>query len=269
MWREVCRVMIAEWLRVRKSRAMAAGLVTYLAVVAMFYLTYHLLVRRSFTGIPTGFYLSGSVLSAAVTSLEFAMTLIVAFSVAREFSAGTIQQVWVRPLSRMSWLSGKLLTSVVVLKVWWVLTLLFVLVVAGVQLGFSDLMEKEYLIHSAGSLWWALLLTVALTTLALAAEIGIVAVCALIIGNPGGTIAVAVIARFILQLASNWDLLRPLILPTYVTAPLGQFIAMSKGLPLPESWGHLTRTCLIGSLVWILAGWLWASWIVKRREVLN
>lgn len=269
MWREACLVLSGEWVRMRRSRPLVTGTTAYVAVIAILYLSYFLAVRRSFVGIPTGFYLSGAVLSAAVTPLAFVAILIVAFSVAREFSAGTIQQVWVRPLSRRGWFAGKLLGSVILLKAYLALTLLLVLLIAGLQLGFSDLMEKEYMIHGAASMWWSLLLAVLLTTVALVAVISTVGICALILGSPGATIAVAVVAGFVLQLASSWDLLRPLLLPTYLSAPMTQFVAMAKGLPLPETWGRLTRTCLSGSVIWILASWLWASWVVKRKEVLN
>jgi ABC-type transport system involved in multi-copper enzyme maturation permease subunit len=269
MWREACRVLSAEWLRVRKSRATLAGLVTYIAVVLILYLTYYLAVRRSFMGIPTGFYLSGAVLSAAVTPLAFVGVLLVAFSMGREFSSGTISLVWARSLTRRGWLAGKVLGSVVHLKVFFVLALVLILAAAGMQLGFSSLMEKDYLIHSAGSLWWSLILAAALTWVALVAAVIFVSVPALYIASPGGTIAVSVVAGFILQLAAGWDALKPFLLSTYLSAPLAQFVAMSKGLPMTEEWGSLTRTCLLGSLIWMLAGWFWAVWIVNRKEVLS
>jgi ABC-type transport system involved in multi-copper enzyme maturation permease subunit len=269
MWREVCRVTGAEWLRARRSRATLTGLVVYVLVVGILYFTYYLAVRRSFVGIPTGFYLCGAVLSAAVTPLAFIGVLLIAFSLGREFSSGTIHLVWTRPISRLGWLGGKVLSSVIHLKSFLVLTLVIVITVAGAQFGFSSLMEKDYLIHSAGSLWWNLLLVIVLTWIALIATVSIVCVPALYIASPGVTITVCVAGGFVLQLAAGWEVLRPFLLPTYLSSPLAQFVAMSKGLPLPEEWSTLTRTCLLGSLGWMLAGWLWAAWIVKRKEVLN
>ena len=269
MWREACRVMSAEWLKLRKSRATLTGLVIYLVVILVLYLTYYVAVRRSFMGIPSGFYLSGATLSAAVTPLAFVGVLLVALSLGREFSSGTIHLVWTRPISRLGWLGGKVLSNVIHLKSFLVLTLVIVIAAAGTQFGFSSLMEKDYLIHSAGSLWWSLLFVIVLTWIALIATVSFVCVPALYIASPGVTIAVCVAGGFVLQMAAGWDELRPFLLPTYLSSPLAQFVAMSKGLPLPEEWGVLTRTCLLGSAAWMLAGWLWAAWIVKRKEVLS
>jgi ABC-type transport system involved in multi-copper enzyme maturation permease subunit len=269
MWHEVCRVVSAEWLKARKSRASLAGLATFIAVVLILYLTYYIAARRSFVGIPTGFYVTGAVLSAAITPLAFVAVLLMAFSMAREFSAGTISLVWTRPMTRSGWLTGKMLAGVLHLKVFFILTLLLILAAAGMQLGFSGLMEKEYLIHSAGSLWWRLVLVLVLTWVALVAVVVAASVPALYAASPGGTIAISVIAGFVLQLAAGWETLKSFVLPAYLSSPMAQFVAMSKGLPLPEDWGELTRTCLVGSLIWIIVGWLWASWLVKRKEVLN
>ena len=269
MWREACRTVSADWLKLRKSRATFAGLVAYVVVVLALYFTYYVAVRRSFIGIPTGFCLAGATLSAAVLPMAFVGILLVAFSLGREFSSGTIHLVWVRPLTRRGWLAGKVLGNVLHLKVFLVLTLVLVLASAGGQLGFSSLMEKEYQVHSVNSLWLRLLLVLVLTWIALVATVVFCCVPALYVASPGGAIAVSVVIGFVLQLAAGWDVLRPFLLSTYLSAPLNQFVAMSKGLPLPEEWGRLTRTCLAGSLLWMLIGWLWASWIVRRKEVLN
>lgn len=269
MWRELLRVSLAEWLRIRKSRAGWIGLAIYVAVIVILYLTYYIAARRSFVGIPTGFYVTGAVLSAAIAPLAFVGVLLVAYSLAREFSSGTITQVWTKPLTRRGWLTGKMAGSIVHLKVYFVLTLILILAAAGAQLGFSSLMEKDYLIHSAASLWWRLVLVLVLTWLALIAVVVFASVASLYAGSPGGTIAVAVIGGFVLQLASGWEPLRAFLLPTYLSAPLAQFVAMSKGLPVPEDWGSLTRTCLLGTVVWIVVGWIWGAWLVRRKEVLN
>jgi hypothetical protein len=91
----------------------------------------------------------------------------------------------------------------------------------------------------------------------------------LYLGSPGGALTVSIVVAFVLQLASGWDTVSPFLLSTYLSDPLQQFVAMSKGLPLPQTWGELVRTCLIGSIVWIGLCWLWAWQIVRRREVLN
>jgi len=269
MLHEARRVLAAEWLKARKLRGTYVGIGIYLLVVLIMYFTVHLAVSRSFMGIKTGFFMAGAALSATVTPLEFVGVLLVAFSLAREFSSGTINLAWARPLSRRGWLLGKSLGTIIHLKIFLAITIILVVAGAWAQFGYSSLMEKEYLIHSEASLWWSLLIAVTLTWIALIAVIIYVEIAAMYIGNPGGTIAACVAAGFVLQMAARWEPLTPYMLPTYLMVPLDQFQQMAKGLPLPYAWSSLFRMCLLGSAAWIIGGWLWASWLVKKKEVLG
>ncbi len=269
MWRDACRVMSTEWLKLRRSRATATGLVVYVAVLGVLYAVYAIASLRSFAGIRSGFYVAGAVLSTATTPLAFVAAMLVTFSIGREFSQGTIHNVWARPLTRQGWLLGKTISAASHLAVFGLLTLVLVIVAAGIQLGFSDLMEKDFLIHTGAALWGHLALTVCLTWLALSAVVVFAAVPALSIGSPGGAFAVSLIAGFICQLLDGWDPIKPFLISTYLSLPLDQFVAMSKGLPLPQAWGTLLTTCLFGLAAWIAVGWLWAWVLVRRKEVLN
>lgn len=269
MWRDARRTMAAEWLKVRKSRATPVGLLVYLAIFAVLYITYVVAARESFMGIQSGFYIAGAATSAASTPLAFVALLLVSFSLGREFSQGTVQMIWPKPITRGGWLLGKLGLSVFHVSVFVWLTFVMAVVAAGLQFGFTDLMEKDYLIHAESALWWRFLLLAALTWLAVVAVVIAAAIPALYIGSPGGAVTVSIVIGFALQMAGGWDMISPFLLSTYLADPLQQFVAMSKGIPLPLSWGELVQTCLIGSVVWIGLCWLWAWQIVRRKEVLN
>jgi len=269
MWHDARRTIAGEWLKLRKSRTTPVGLLVYLAIFAVLYITYVVAARESFMGIQSGFYIAGAAVSAATTPLAFVALLLVSFSLGREFSQGTVQMVWSKPITRGGWLLGKIGTSAFHVSVFVVLTFVIAVVAAGLQFGFADLMEKDYLIHAQSALWWRFALLAALTWLAVIAVVVATAIPALYLGSPGGAVTVSIVIGFALQMAGGWDNISPFLLSTYLMEPLQQFVAMSKGLPLPLTWGELVRTCLIGSVVWIGLCWVWAWQIVRRKEVLN
>lgn len=269
MWGDARRTIAAEWLKLRKSRATPVGLLVYLVIFAVLYITYVIAARESFMGIQSGFYILGAVASSASTPLAFVALLLVSFSLGREFSQGTVQMIWPKPMTRSGWLLGKLGTSVFHVSVFVWLTFIVAVVAAGLQFGFTDLMEKDYLIHAESALWWRFVLLAALTWLAVIAVVIAAAIPALYLGSPGSAVTVSIVVGFALQMAGGWDAASPLFLSTYLANPLQQFVAMAQGLPLPWTWGELVRTCLIGSIAWIGLCWLWAWQIVRRREVLN
>ncbi len=269
MWRDARRTIAAEWLKLRKSRATPVGLLVYLVIFAVLYITYVVAARESFMGIDSGFYIAGAAASGASTPLAFVALLLVSFSLGREFSQGTVQMIWPKPMARGGWLMGKIGTSVFHVSVFVCLTFVVAVVAAGVQFGFTNLMEKDYLIHAESALWWRFALVAVLTWLAIIAVVVAAAIPALYLGSPGSAVTVSIVIGFAVQLAGGWDMASPLLLSTYLTAPMDQFVAMSKGLPLPQTWGGLVGTCLTGSVVWIGLCWLWAWQIVRRKEVLN
>lgn len=269
MWRDIRRTIAAEWLKLRKSRATPVGLLVYLVIFAVLYIAYAVAARESFMGIESGFCIAGAAASAACTPLAFVALLLVSFSLGREFSQGTVQMVWSKPMVRGYWLMGKISTSAFHVSVFVCLTFVVAVIAAGLQFGFTDLMEKNFLIHAEPALWWRFALLAGLTWLAVIAVVVASAIPALYFGSPGGAVTVSIVAGFALQLAGGWDTAGPFLLSTYLAEPMQQFVAMSKGLPLPQAWGDLVGRCLIGSIAWIGVCGAWAWLIVRRKEVLN
>jgi ABC-type transport system involved in multi-copper enzyme maturation permease subunit len=269
MWRDTRRTVVAEWFKLKKSRAAPIGILVYLVVLAILYFTYEIAARESFIGIESGFYIVGAVTSATTLPLAFVALFLVSFSLGREFSQGTVQMVWARPIPRTGWLLGKAITNGYHLSVFVAFTFIITIIVAGMRFGFTDLMEKDYLIHAEAALWGRFALLAALTWLAAVAVAIAAMIPALYLGNPGGALTVSTVAGFVLQMAGGWDAASPFLLSTYLSGPLQQFVAMSKGLPLPQTWSELVRTCLIGTIAWIGVCWLWAWQIVRRKEVFN
>jgi ABC-type transport system involved in multi-copper enzyme maturation permease subunit len=269
MVRDALRVLKAEWLRVRRSRATIVGLLFYLGMMAVIYLTVSLAATTSIMGIPSGFFVSSTVCSAAIVPLAFAAAMLAAFSIGREFSRATIHMVWSRPITRTAWLLGKLKAAGLHLGVFFLLTVGLAVLAGGVDIGYSDLAEKDYIIHTEASLWWHFLLAVGLTWLALVGVLTVTAIPAVLLGSPGAALTISIASGFVMQIMMAWESLRPYLLTTYLELPFVQFVAMAKGVPLPVEWGELTRSSLMVTVVWIAICWVCAWWLTKRKEVLN
>ena len=269
MWRDGYRVLGAEWLRLRRSRATIVGLIAYVIVLGIIHLGYVISTEQSLIGIESGFFISGAVLSGAVTPLAFMAVLFISFAMAREFSHGTIVLAWTRPLSRSGWLSGKLLTGFIVTSILYALTLIIVIAAAGFQFGFQQLAEKSYVIHTEPQLWWHLVLTAALTLLGLWAVISVAAIPSLLINSPGGALATILVLGFVMEIGTGWSFLQPLLPVSYVSQPFDQFVAMAKGISLPYAWSSLVQTCVIGSFAWSIIGFAGSRWIARRKEILG
>jgi ABC-type transport system involved in multi-copper enzyme maturation permease subunit len=269
MWRDVRRVLSAEWLKARGSRGLYAGPVVYVVVLVLLYVAYNVAARQGLIGIETGFFVAGSVLSAATTPLAFVALLLTAFGISREFSQRTIQNVWTRPINRSGWLLGKAISAGMMIGSYFLLTVVVVLVLAGGQFGYAPLAEKDYIIHTSGALWGNLLLCAFLTLAAMLTVVIVAGIPAILVNNAGGALALMLTAGFLMQIADGWDALRPFLITTYIGQPFEQFVAMAKGIPVPWEWGALVRTCVIGTVAWSVGGILGSMALVRRKEILG
>ena len=140
-------------------------------------------------------------------------------------------------------------------------------ILSGLRFGFTDLMEKDYLVHTAGNLRLQLLLTTVLILWNLLAVTSVAAAFASWFNHPGGAIAACLGMGLILTVAAVFEPLKPFLLNIHLSLPSEQMVAMSKGLPLPLGTGGLVWRSLAGGGVWMAcalgAGYL----IVRRKEI--
>ena len=269
MLRDALRVVSADWLRRRRSRAAYVGPSVYGVILVVMYIGYEIAARQGVIGVDSGFFVAGSALAASTTPLAFIVALIVSYAIAREFSQGTIHLAWSRPIGRSGWLLGKTAFGTLELCGYFVLTLVILLAAAGLRFGFDSLTEKAYVIHASSTLWQHLVLSAFLTLWGLLAVIPLAAIPAILINSPGGALAVMIITGFVMQIGGSWGALQPYLLTTYIGQPFEQFVAMSKGLPEPWEWSTLVSYCLTGSAVWAGLGWAVSVVLARRKELLD
>jgi hypothetical protein len=187
--------------------------------------------------------------------------------VSQEFALGTVKSVWVRPVKRSGWFSAKLLTAAGIVTALFVVAVAAVVGVAAARLGYTDLMEKDYLVHPARNLGVRMALTTGLTLFALWSATAVTAALAARLNHPGGAIAAALGLGIAMTALSVFPAARPFLLPTYLGLPSEQMVAMSKGLPLPLEWGDLVWQTLVAGGAWGLAAFLVGIGVVQKKEI--
>jgi hypothetical protein len=250
MKHDVLNIISAEWLKVRRRKmtVVLPVLVVSIAVVVFFGL--EIAARREWIGVPTGFYIAAASIGWMTNIIVVAAVIISCFNISREFAFGTIKSAWARPVSRRDWYTGKIITAAAMVGSLFILAV--VVVLSAVRFGFADLMEKDYLAHSAKVLASRLTMTTALALWLLMVTTVVSSMIAALFNHPGGAVAAGVGFGLLLVILGFFQPLRPFLLNTHISMPAEQMIAMSKGLPLPYSNGELLGLVLGGAGTWMV-----------------
>lgn len=265
----VARVFAAERIVRRRRRS------TFFLPAAAFVLSAVLTLgvetgaRNNWFGVPSGFFVVGSTLGWLANALVLLAVVTTAFLVSREFALGTAKSAWVRPLGRQAWFGGKVLYSCAVQAVVYAGIAVAVAGLAALRPGFTDLMEKDYLVHTAGAMGGRMVLVWALVLYTICAATVVTAAFAVRINHPGGTIAAVIGFGMALATLSVFPAVRPFLLTTYVGLPAEQMVAMSKGLPLPLEWNTLVWRTLAAGTAWAGAAYAAGRAIVAKKEILS
>jgi hypothetical protein len=261
------KIIAAESFKLRRQRTSVVILtvVALLAVVMFFVLEFA--ARRDWIGIPSGHFIAASVINWMTNVMIVLAVIVTSFFVSQEFALGTIKATWVRPVTRSQWYTAKVYTAAVAITELFAIVVIIVVVLAVTRLGFTDLTEKGYVVHTTESLTRRLVLTVALTIWSLWAVAAFIAMLAAVFKHPGGAIAAGLGAGIALMVLAAFPPARPFLLSTYVTMPMEQMVTMTKGLPLPLEWGDLVWRTLAGAGAWMVVAFVVGQRIIRRKEI--
>lgn len=263
----VVGVISAEWFKMKRRRStiIIPLIVTVFAVAVFFGLD--LAVRREWLGVPSGFNVAAGSLNVLINVLLLVTVLATCFHISREFALGTIKATLVRPISRTQWYTAKLLSAGATVGALFLLVVAVVLILAALRFGFTDLMEKDYLVHSAGALGWRLILTIALTLWSLWVLVAVMSMLSSLINHPGGAIAAGLGLGLVSMVLAMFPTFQPYLLSTYFSLAVDQMVVMSKGLPLVTSWGQIAKQTLLGGAGWMIGSLLIGYRIVAKKEI--
>ncbi|MCK4549562.1 MAG: hypothetical protein KAU49_05315, partial [Candidatus Krumholzibacteria bacterium] len=222
---------------------------------------------RDWAGIPSGFYLASSTSGWMINVTGLLAMIITCFQISGEFALGTVKPAWVRGLSRHGWLSGKVVSAAMAVSVLFIIIIVVSLVSAGAKYGFTDLKEKDFVVHTSAALWKGYLISTALTIFSLWAVVTVTSMLAAYLNRPGSAIAVAVLVAVALTVVAVFKPARPFLLTSAISMPFEQMTAMSKGLPLPLEWGELIWKTLACAGSWLAVSCAAGHAIIARKEI--
>lgn len=264
---DIYRVVSAEVLKLRRRRSTFVLPSIVIAMAVLIYFGLEVGARNHWFGLPSGFFVASSAIGWIANAMVLVVVVVTSFIVSQEYALGTVKSVWVRPVRRSGWYSAKLLTAAGAVTALFVAAAAVVVALAAARSGFTDLMEKDYLVHTARSLGVRMALTTGLTLFAVWSVTAVTSALAARLNHPGGAIAAALGLGIAMTALSVFPAVRPFLLTTYLGLPSEQMVAMSKGLPLPLEWGDLVWQTLAAGGAWGLAAYLVGRWVVKKKEI--
>ncbi len=264
---EISRIVSGELVMQRRRRSTFVLPSVLLLLAAIVYFGLEMGARNNWFGLPSGFFVAASSIGWMANVVVLVVVVFTSFLISQEYALGTVKSAWVRPLSRQGWFTGKLLYACGLVTLLFLMAAVVVVALALLRLGFVDLMEKDYLVHTAGSMGLRLVLTTALVLYTIWSTAIVTAALASRINHPGGAIAAVTGIGVALMALSVFPPVRPFLLTTYIGLPSEQMVAMSKGLPLPFEWGTLVwRTLAVGT-TWAVVAYVAGIRIVKNRQI--
>jgi hypothetical protein len=267
MMREIARVLDAERLKLvkRKSSWILPAVTGVLALLVFLAVGYA--AQRDWVGVTSGFFVASSSAGWMVNFIGLLAVIVTCFNISGEFAGGTVKPCWVMGISRSGWYYGKIISATVSTAALFAVVIVVLTIGAAVTYGFTDLKEKDFLVHTAGSMGWGFVLSTVLTLLALWAVVTVTSMVAVLLNRPGASISVCIISAVVLSIVAVFEPARPFLITSCISLPLEQMTAMSKGLPLPLEWTTLAWRTVVCAVCWSAAACTIGRLIIIRKEV--
>ncbi len=264
---DVLKIISAEMYKLSRRRTVLAILpgVVILSVILFFAVDFA--AQRDWIGIPSGFYLASAASGWMVNIIALLTVITASFQISGEFSLGTVRPAWTSPISRKAWFGGKVVFISAVSTAALLVSLATIIVAASIKYGLSDLMEKDYLVHSSSSLALRFLQSSLLTMVSLWSVAAVTAMFGAFFVRPGSTIAVMIVLSFLMSVISIFGKVEPFLLSRALTLPFEQMKMMSKGLPVPLEWNDMMWKTISCASVYMVLALISGLCVVKRKEV--
>ena len=259
---KISNVLKAEYEIYRKSSLVKfISIITFSLSVLFGFIIFH---SSSFTGslsflalmkgYENGFNFSISLTYSIFNILIFFMIITASTTVSDEAQKGTLRTILVKRLKRRELIFGKSIFLLICFFTLIAIISLLSLAVGGILFGFSDISEKNYIIHSNLSLFYNYFLSLFLMIFPISALINLCLFFSVLFNNNLMSLISCLGVNFIFYIFTELDFYKYLFLTNYILYPLKAFQKMAQGLPLvwsPQIWYMIIVTViyLIGFLV--------------------
>lgn len=264
---DVIRVITGEAFKLSRQRKTVLLPLFVAGFAAAIFFGLEMATRRDWIGIPGGYYLAASTIGWIGHVTVLLSVVLTSFFISREFALGTVKSAWTRPIKREAWFNGKIFTACSAVSALFLFAVAVTVALALWRLGFTDLSEKNYVIHTSRDLAIRLALTVGLLLWSIWAATVVMSAVAAVFGFPGGAIACSFWLGLAMVILAMYQPVRPFLLLTYFGLPADQMIAMSKGLPLPMEWNDVVWRTLLGAGAWMVVAYFVGRRVIKRKEI--
>lgn len=264
---DVIRVFAAEVMKAKRRKSLYITPALTILISVLLFFSIDFAASRDWIGVSSGFYLASSSIGWIVNMVSFLAVMMTCFRISGEFAMGTVRSVWVRPVGRVEWYFGKLLSVMTGVTAHFVLAVLVITLLAWIKTGYTDLMEKDYLVHSVSSLGLRFVLVSILTLWSLLSTVAVAAFAASIFNRPGGAIATVIGMSLVMTMISIFPTFKPFLLTTCLSLPFEQMTLMSKGLPLMLDWNSLVLRTFVCAGAWMGLSMAGAIAVLKKKEI--
>jgi len=216
-------------------------------------------------GYKNGFNFSISLTYSIYNILIFFIILMAGTTVSDEAQKGTLKTILVKRVKRKELIIGKSLFLLISFFSILATISLLSLAIGGILYGFSDISEKNYIIHSNLSLFFNYFLSLFLIIFPISALINLCLFFSVLFNNNLLPLISSLGLNFIFYIFTGLDLYKYFFLANYIFFPLKTVQKMAQGLPLVWSPGieHMIIVTLLYSI-----GFLFLAIIFfKNKEI--
>jgi ABC-type transport system involved in multi-copper enzyme maturation permease subunit len=262
----------AEWLRLAQPRRLLLCPLTAL-LAAGYAWAFGAATASGLLGSPSGFYVAAGASGGVVLTLALVGALLAATGVASDLSSGVARTALCRPVSRQSWLTGRILALCVAVIAMFACAELGALASGALRYGLGAAYDatagaNETVLATRSFLAGQLAIGAALSAMALCATIALGTLIGTVTARVGGAVVGVAVAGAALTALSRWPRVESLLPLQWLTAALDRVAQLSQGLAVAHA-SDGAWPAAVTCLVWAGGASILAAATLRRKDILT
>ena len=195
----------------------------------------------------------------------YALLVLGAMSLSREFSLGTAKTMLVLPISRAAWVGAKLILLVALGSGLVLVITLWGAALTALTLGWGTVMREGLVLVTGGETFVAILSATLLTLVFFMPVCAFAMVIGMLFTSSGSAVGMALVSGLVLETISGLFTAGRFVFFSYLGRPSEVVLRMGKGLPY--QWGPLLTWGLLVCLLSFAAFTVLLFWWMNRRDI--